>query len=159
MVEVDRRVWNLEMRTDPIILALEQQVECYKLLAKLAELQHEHVRQSQTEALLDVLGKRQEVLDQVSKLEATIAPAKRRWPEYVAALDGTLRTKAEGLLTETRQLLKQITDADRNDSMVLQQRKLNLGRQIAQATTARQVNRTYAAAAYGAKASTMDVKQ
>ena len=36
-------------------------------------------------------------------------------------------------------------------SLVLQQQKLNLGTQINQATAARQVNRNYAAAAYGAR--------
>lgn len=147
------------MPTDPTILALVEQVACYKRLAKLAELQHEHVQQSQTESLLDVLGKRQEVLDQVSKLEAVISPAKRRWSEYVGGLDAASRARAEGLLAETRALLEQITSADRNDALVLQQRKLNLGRQINQAANARQINRTYAAAAYGAKAVKMDVKQ
>ena len=55
-------------------------------------------------------------------------------------------------------MLEQITAADR-DELVLQQRKLNLGRQIGQTDAARQVNRTYAAAAYGRKAPRMDVKQ
>jgi hypothetical protein len=147
------------MPHDATILALEQQVACYKQLAKLAELQHEHVRQSQTEALLEVLGLRQAVLEDASRLEATIAPAKRRWTDYVASLCAADRAKAEGLLAQTRQLLEQITTADRNDAMVLQQRKLNLGRQIAQTTTARQINRSYATAAYGATVPKMDVKQ
>lgn len=147
------------MKSDPIILALEEQVGCYRRLAKLAELQHEHVQQSQTESLLEVLGQRQGVLDQVSRLEATISPAKRKWSEYLAGLKAADRAKAEALLGDTRRLLEQITTADRDDALVLQQRKLNLGRQIHQATHARQINRTYAAAAYGATAAKMDVKQ
>ena len=144
---------------DPTILALEQQVTCYRMLAKLAELQHEHVQQNQTEALLEVLGKRQGVLDQLSNLETAIAPAKRIWAAYLGRLDVASRAKAEALLLETRRLLEQITAADRNDALVLQQRKLNLGRQITQATAARQVNRNYAAAAYGSRPPGMDVKQ
>ena len=35
------------------------------------------------------------------------------------------------------------------DALLLQQRKLNLGREISQASSARQLNRSYAAAAYG----------
>ena len=132
---------------------------CYKQLAKLAELQHEHVRQSQTELLLEVLGKRQSVLDQVSRLEATISTAKRDWTQYLRGLKSADRSRAEGLLAETRRLLERITAADRDDALVLQQRKLNLGRQIHQATNARQINRTYATAAYGATAAKMDVKQ
>src|SRR5256885_15842627 len=109
------------MAADPIILALEEQVGCYQRLAKLAEMQHEFVRQSQTESLLEVLGKRQEVLDQVSRLEGVIAPAKRAWGEYAGQMDAGSRSRAETLLAETRRLLEQITTADRNDAMVLQQ--------------------------------------
>ena len=147
------------MPTDPIIQALEQQVSCYQRLAKLAELQHEHVRQNQTELLLDVLCKRQSVLDQLAQLEQAITAARRQWPQYAAKLDLASRDRAEFLVAEARRLLAQITTADCADAMVLQQRKLNLGRQIHQATAARQVNRTYAAAAYGSSMPRMDVKQ
>ncbi len=144
---------------DPIIAALEQQVGCYRRLTRLAELQHEHVQQSQTEELLHVLESRQEVLDQASDFERAIAPAKRRWAGYLDGLDSAGRMKAEGLLAETRRLLEQITSADRDDALVLQQRKLNLGRQINQATAARQVNRSYAASAYGKRSANVDVQR
>ena len=67
--------------------------------------------------------------------------------------------EAEKLLAEARVLLARITAADRDDAMVLQQRKLNLGRQIKAAATARAVNRNYATAAYGARPSTMDMQR
>ena len=144
---------------DPILTALDEQVACYRKLAKLADTQHEYVRQSQTEKLLEVLARRQEVLDQIAALEKTVAPAKREWPQYREKLAPSLRDKAEALLAETRRLLEQITTADRNDAMVLQQRKLNLGLKINKAAAARSVNRTYAAAAYGSKPSRMDIQQ
>jgi hypothetical protein len=146
--------------TDATLGALQEQVECYRRLAKLAEIQHDHVQQGRTEQLLEVLGWRQQVLEQVAGCERTIAPAKRQWGDYVAALDPRLRAEAETLLGETRRLLEQITTADRNDALVLQQRKLSLGTQIGKATAARQVNRSYAAAAYGATGGRrMDVQQ
>ena len=144
---------------DPVITALHEQVGCYERLAKLAELQHEHVQQSATEALLDILTRRQEVLNQVSRLEQIIAVAKKRWGDYVTTLRSDQRVQAEKLLAETKRLLEEITTADRNDALILQQRKLNLGKQINQHTTARQVNRNYATAAYGTKVSRMDLKQ
>jgi hypothetical protein len=147
------------MTSDPIIAAFEQQVGCYRQLAKLADLQHEHVRQSRTEQLLSVLQSRQDVLDQVASLEKVISPAKQRWSAYLGELDPVCRTKVEGLVSETRQLLEQITAADRDDGLVLQQRKLHLGRQIARTKPARQVNRNYAASAYGMHASKADFQQ
>lgn len=144
------------MPNDPIITALQDQVTCYRRLAKLAEIQHEHVQNSATDQLLDVLTRRQKVLDQVADLEQTIGPAKGRWSDYLTRLGTDERSSAEGLLAETRRLLEQITTADRNDAMVLQQRKVNLGRQINQASAAKTMNRNYAAAAYGTRKATVD---
>ena len=145
------------MPADPVISALEEQVGCYQRLAKLTEIQHEHVQHGRTEALLEVLGKRQEVLSDMSRLERVIAPAKRAWKEFTGRLPDGERSRAESLVAETRRLLEEITTADRNDALVLQQRKLNLGRQINQATAARQVNRNYAAAAYGTRTARVDL--
>src|SRR3954468_19933413 len=100
---------------DPIISALDQQVACYRRLAKLAEVQHEFVQQNQTEQLLELLVRRQQVLDQIAAFERTIAPAKRGWADYVGALLPAQRDRAESLLAETRRLLEEITTADRND--------------------------------------------
>lgn len=147
------------MHDSSVIDALQQQVDCYRRLAKLAALQHEYVEQNQTEALLEVLHSREEMLKHIGALERSIVPAKRDWPGFLGAIAAADRSKAESLLSETRRLLEQINASDRNDVMVLQQRKLNLGRQIKQAMTARTVNRTYGASSYGSQTSNMDVQR
>jgi hypothetical protein len=147
------------MVEDSVIAALREQVDCYSRLAKLAELQHEHVQQGRTESLLEVLGMRQEVLDRIAVLEQAIGPAKRGWAEYLRGIRSEQRGAAEKLLAETRRLLEQITAADMSDCLVLQQRKMNLGRQIGQTTAAKTVNRKLAAAAYGHAVPRMDVRQ
>jgi hypothetical protein len=158
---MDQRIRNVvidleeDIMNQNVITALEEQVGCYRRLARLAEVQHEHVRQSQTEQLLAVLHSRQQVLNQLTELEHVIAPAKRRWSEFVDEI-GEQRNHAEHLLAETRRLLEQITTSDREDAMVLQQRKLNIGKQINQAAAAKQINRNYATAAYGKPASRLD---
>ena len=56
MVEVDERSGDVVMSTvvaDSTVAALEEQVACYRRLAKLAELQHVHVQQVNGE-LLDI---------------------------------------------------------------------------------------------------------
>ena len=145
--------------TDPVLDALGEQVGCYRRLAKLAQIQHEHVRQSRTEQLLEVLQSRAQVIEQMSHYDRIVAPARQRWNDYLAGLDPENRAKAESLLSETRSLLEQITSADRDDALVLQQQKLSLGRQINKTSSARQINRTYGIAAYGQKPSRMDVRQ
>ena len=118
------------------------------------------MQQSQTEELLEVLRSRQEVLDQVAGFEQVdragqAALGRITWRRSAPPS----AQRAESLLAETRRLLEQITTADRNDAMVLQQRKLNLGRQISQAAAARTVNRNYAAAAYGSRPPRMDMQR
>lgn len=145
--------------SEQALAALHEQVECYRRLAKLAQQQHEHVRQSNTEALLEVLAARQQELDQLAELERQVGPARRDWAAFAGGLGSQERAVAEGLLAESRQLLERIMAADRDDTLVLQQRKLNIGGQIGAAESARAVNRTYAAAAYGRRQAGMDVRR
>jgi hypothetical protein len=147
------------MREDPVISALREQVECYRRLAKLAEVQHVHVAQGEVEALLEVLGRRAGVLEEIARLEGVIGPVKKQWGVYLARLDVRAKGTAEELLAETRALLERITASDRNDALVLQQQKINVGRQIGQHAAAKQVNRRYATAAYGGKSASFDVQQ
>jgi hypothetical protein len=147
------------MSHDSVMTALEAQLGCYRRLAKLAEAQHEFVQQERTEELLDVLQRRQEELNRITALERQLAPVKKQWGEYAIGLSPEQRTTAEAQLAEARRLLAQITAADRDDALVLQQRKLNVGRELGQTQAARQVNRNYAAAAYGVRRSGTDVQR
>lgn len=144
---------------EALVVALESQVELYRKLAKLAELQHVHVQQEQTESLLEVLMQRQRVLDALGNLERVVSPVRKEWTTFVGRLGAALRPRAESAMNQSRKLLEAITSADRNDAMVLQQRKLNLGKQINQTRAAKQVNRTYATAAYGQRTAVLDIKE
>jgi hypothetical protein len=147
------------MQNNNLIIALAEQVACYQKLAKLADQQHLFVQNSQTDQLLEVLQRRQTVLDQIAELEQIIGPAKRNWSQQMTGLSEDQRIEAESMLAETRRLLERITTADRNDAIVLQQRKLNLGKQINKTNVARNVNKNYAVAAYGKRPSRMDIQQ
>lgn len=142
----------------PALAALRQQVDCYRRLAKLAELQRVHVRQGQTEQLLEVLAARQAVLEQLMLFERAVGPQRKRWAEFLAELAPAARAAAEAQLAEARGLLEQITTADRNDALVLRQRKLNPGPSIHEDSHARPVNRNYAASAYGSLPGRVDVQ-
>src|SRR4051812_34601590 len=140
-----------------VLDALAKQVGCYQRLAKLAELQHQRVQHGQIDGLIEVLNLRGEVLAEVGTLESIVAPAKKRWSAFLGELPPERRASAEQKLAETRRLLEQIPWADKDDVLVLQQRKLNIGRQITQAGTARTITRNYAASAYGKPPVRVDV--
>ena len=148
------------MPDDELILdALRQQADGYRSLARMAEAQRRHVVANQNDALLDVLQQRQGVLDAIMAAERTVGPARRDWAATAAGMSAERRATAERLLAETRQLLEQITASDRDDVVLLQQRKLNLGRQIDRTTAAKAVNRNYAAAAYGSPRPSVDLSR
>src|ERR1044071_8975936 len=106
--------------TIEMVEALEEQVECYRRLEKLAQRQHECVQQNDTEALIAVLEQRKAVVDRIMELEKQLALAKKEWK------NGPVPLEAEKLLAEAKILLARITEADRDDAMVLQQRKFSL---------------------------------
>ena len=144
----------------PIVESLETQLGCYRRLAKLSELQRAFVRENQTDELLQVLQTRSEVLTEIARLEQDVAPLKRAWAETSSALSPAVKESAAAMLAETRQLLQQITQADQDDVLLLQQRKLNVGKQIQQHQAAKRVNTKYAASAYGgANGSKLNIKQ
>jgi chorismate mutase len=147
------------MTADQTLAMLQEQLDCYKRLAKLAGTQHEHVQNSRTEELLTVLTQRQEVIDQLARLEEIIAPVKKEWNDYLGTLPADDRDRAAKVMEESRRLLEQITNNDKDDAMVLQQRKFRLGREINQASSARQFNRSYAAAAYARPKTAVDVQR
>jgi hypothetical protein len=138
----------------PIIEALVAQLACYRKLQKLCELQRTYVQQNQTDELLGVLEARGGILTEIARLEHEVAPLKRNWTEMSAGMSDEQRRNAGDMLAETRLLLEQITQADQDDVLLLQQRKLNVGKQIQATTSARHVNNRYAAAAYGAAGGT-----
>lgn len=139
-----------------ILAALEAQLGCYQRLAKLAELQHEHVQQGQTEGLIEVLEQRRRVLLEVAALEDHAGWAKKRWSAFVAELPTDSRAAAEETVSQIRRLLEQIMIADGNDVLVLQQRQLSLGRPLKGVSVERTVNRTYAVNAYARPAVLLD---
>ena len=149
----------MNQQTD-IITAIEEQLTCYQQLAKLADVQREHVQMGDAEALLSVLQRRAGVLEELSKLERVVGPVKREWAAFTTSLPDDRRQHVEAVMLSSRQLLEQITRSDQDDVMLLQQRKLNVGKQIGSATVSRQVNRAYAGAAYGSRNSgRMDVSR
>lgn len=140
--------------------ALQQQLACYQRLLKLSDLQRTHVRHNRTDDLLKVLEARSHILTEIGELEATVSPLKRDWAVHSFTMKPDVRERAAAMLAEAKGLLLQITQADMDDVLVLQQRKLTVGKQITQNSTAKRVNTRYAGNAYASAAgSKLNVKQ
>ena len=142
-------------RRDPatVLSALEDQLDCYRRLDELAAEQSRHVAGGDTERLLAVLQRRQQYADSVAELEQTVADVKRGWPASVAGWTDGERAHAGELLTASKRLLESITARDAQDMLALEQRRQTVAAQLNQSLaderSVRQINRRYAAAAYG----------
>ncbi len=142
------------------LAALSQQLACYRKLARLSDLQRSYVQQNQTDELLVVLQARAQVLGDIQRLEAIVGPLKKNWAEQSAGMSASVRDRASAMLVEAKSLLQQITQADQDDVLLLQQRKLNVGKQIQATSSARRINTKYAANAYSASSgSKLNVQQ
>ena len=148
------------MNAQLILDDLAAQADWYGKLLKLAYLQHTLIEQERTDDLLVVLDRRSKILEQLTAIERRLRPIKTDWPAISATIDVPNRTAIEEKFAAARDLLAQITRSDQDDALLLQQRKLAVGRQLQRTTVTRQVNRGYAANAYGNNVGgQMDVSQ
>src|SRR5205809_107914 len=116
------------MGCEKIIAALEAQVQLYRQLVELAGEQHRCVNAGETDQLIEVLDRRQGVLRDVGEIEQQVRPVLRGWQDFISTLNSQQRRRVQGLIIHVRELLEQITTADRKDTMVLQKRRAKLGR-------------------------------
>lgn len=136
------------MDANQIISILTRQAGHYERLLKLADAQHDFVVQDRHDELLEVLTRRQIELDAITTLELEVRDVKSQWTEISPTLADDDRIRIEQLLHTTRDLLERITESDQNDTLVLQQRKLTVGRQIHHAKSAGVAHQRYATGAY-----------
>lgn len=126
------------------------QVDWYGKLLKLAQLQHALVEQERTDDLLVVLDRRQRIVEQLTLIEGRLRPVKLEWHAIAQTIDSPSRTAIEEKFAAARDLLAEITRSDQDDALLLQQRKIAVGQQLKRTNVGQQINRGYAANAYGA---------
>ena len=138
------------MDATQVIADLTAQIDWYGKLLRLTELQHTLVEQERTDDLLVVLDKRQTIVEAVTTIEQRLRPIKLGWQDESASLPAEHRLQIEERFATVRGLLQQITQADQDDALLLQQRKINVGQQLRRTGAGQTLNRNYAAAsAYG----------
>jgi hypothetical protein len=142
------------MDADNLIAAIERQADLYARLEILAEQQHECVVQDRQDELLDVLQRRQDVIDRIVAGDKLIKLVRTHWADVTRMLPEASRLRAERAMTAMRDHLARVVQCDADDALVLQQRKFDVGRQLGQTQSRRAAHSGYAASAYVGAAST-----
>lgn len=138
----------MSQQIDIFAAELSQQLSLYEQLLRLCDLQRDYIASERVDDLLGLLSQREVILQEASAIEARILPLKQRWKEVAVRLDAAKRGEVEVVLRKIRETLGKITSSDADDAMVLQQRKLDVRKQIRGTGQQQQVVHGYAKSAY-----------
>lgn len=130
-----------------LLQLLSNQLALYRQLACLAKQQSLLVNNNDPQQLLEVLGTRQCLVDQLLAIGQQLTPVKERWRQCQNELPDEARGKAQLMLDEVGCVLTEIIASDERDSAALAARKEDIGSQIRRTTTGKQVNQAYKAQA------------
>lgn len=147
------------MDVEQINTDVSAQIDLYSKLLRLCELQHTLIAQERTDDLMVVLQKRQAIVEALGAIEQRLRPIKQDWHSRAASIDTELRSSLEAKFALSRDLLMQITEADKDDALVLQQRKIAIGQQLRKTTSGRVMNQKYASGAYATTGGRMDISR
>jgi len=126
---------------------LQQQRETYLRLRELADTQRQAIETDQPEDLLRILGRRQQLITELTEINTALEPFRSRWSDLRRQLPAAERMKVGELIEEVQRLLEGILELDRGDCDELQRRTEQFRRNAVGTTRGRMMNAAYAAAA------------
>ncbi|MFG0257333.1 MAG: flagellar export chaperone FlgN [Phycisphaerales bacterium JB043] len=115
---------------------LMEQASCYASLDTLSRQQSERIHDDDTDALLSVLARRQEIIDRLSALATEFAPFRERWSILMGQIDETLSSSFNESLSSLARVMDAIATRDEHDRLVLEQRRNVLSQDMQQVRSA-----------------------
>ncbi len=134
---------------------LRRQRTLYRALSSLAARQRHLISGDQPQALLDLLGRRQRIVEQLRKVHAELTHLP---PPDGAAWTEADRREAAGLLADARTLARRILEQDQQDGELLAVRKASLAASLTKIRGTQAANRAYASAAGAPDPPSADVR-
>ena len=146
-----------------VLTGLADQLDCYRRMATMAGEQSRAIFGGETDKLLAILEQREHLTARAAELESTLKTFKSDWPASADAMEDADRDEAKRLLGEIKRTLASLTKQDDKDAATLRARLAMTGGELEQAKVddrhVRQINRRYAAAAYGKPKGKLDVSR
>lgn len=135
---------NPEVWAPRLVRVLDRQVELYGELEKLSSRQSDLVQGDEPDALLDLLARRQVIVEQVTHLNQQLEPFTRQWETLVERLSSAQRDTIAQRTTRLDELIGAITARDEADRRILEARRKSVAGEINGLS-----NKRAAVAAYG----------
>jgi hypothetical protein len=127
-----------------LVSVLDTQLELYQALDTLGQRQSELIANGETDALLTVLGKRQTIVDQVTKLNGALEPFTNAWPRLLKTLPGQHREAISGRLGRLDELVTRINERDEADREALAGRRAEVAKELGDTGRQRSAASAYA---------------
>jgi len=131
-----------------LVELLQGELGYYQQLLDLARKQSEFVAAGDMEALMPLLGQKQQLIDNISVIEEELKPAKANWIDMEISLEGSIRKVAASLIEKIEEVLGQIVALERSVEETLQSARKDVMEQMASLK-----DKSRAAKAYGGKPS------
>ena len=118
------RMTGIESNDSQNLVALvDEQLELYKELDALSMRQHELVESEDTDGLLKVLGKRQELIKSITDSATRMAPYRARWDDHVRELKEPMRDRLRKGLDNLSAVMQAIAERDESDRVAMESRR------------------------------------
>ncbi len=130
-----------------LVRVLDRQIELYAELERLSSRQSDLVRGDEPDALLDLLARRQVLVEQVTDLNQQLEPFTREWDRLAERLSPGQRDEIGSRTRRLDELIETITGRDEADRRALESRRESVASEINALS-----NKRAAVAAYGGRA-------
>lgn len=123
---------------------LTRQVDLYRRLEELGRSQGRLIEDNESDQLLSLLAKRQDVVDQIIDINDGLEPFRRHWDIVTRSLDANLMVHITEKVREIESLAASVAERDQADEAMLRRRRDAVAEQLGGVSRGRE-----ALAAYG----------
>jgi len=129
--------------TSELIKCLTAQQRSYETFSALSQKQLELIGSGETDELLGVLSRKQDILHQIDAIDCRLAPLKEKWPEVRCTLAAGIRAEVEAAIDQVRDVLAEVIDLERQSEQQLCSRREATLNEIRRANEGQHVHRAY----------------
>lgn len=109
---------------------LDEQRELYSALAALAADQTRLIETDDTDSLLELLGRRQTLIEHIARTNQEMAPFTQGWDRLAPTLPEKHRSSLRARFDEVARLVERISEQDDADRRRLEVRRARIGQEI-----------------------------
>ncbi|MBL8746767.1 MAG: flagellar export chaperone FlgN [Phycisphaerae bacterium] len=109
---------------------LDLQITLYEQLAALAAEQSQFIDAEETDGLLDILGRREQLIEQIALTNQEVAPFVQSWERLAPTLPSRHRIVLRQRFDSVAAIVDQIAQRDEADRKRLEARRTRIGQEI-----------------------------